>query len=322
MISLRLRTAIVAIAACGLSAMAFGQYPNKPVRLVVPFPPAGSADIVARRIAPKILELLGQQLVIENRGGAGGVVGSSVVASSAPDGYTLLFASSSHTSNPSIYKKLPFDTEKAFVSIAMVADLPGLVVVHSSLPVNTFREFIEFAKKSSPPITYSTSGSGSFSHLSMELLKLRAGFPATHIPYKGAGPALIDIVGGVVQLKIDGYVSSIGHIKAGKLKPLAVTSLERIPQLPEVPTVAEQGFPGFQTSFWMAIVGPAGMPAAVVAKLEQAFVAATKDKEVVEKFANDGVRAISAPARDVDKLIARELAQWPPIVKNAGIVSE
>lgn len=320
--TLKLVGAIVAIAATGLCTMAQAQYPSKPVRLVVPFPPAGSADIVARRVAPKVSELLDQQMIIDNRGGAGGIVGTTMVANSTPDGYTLLFASSSHTSNPSIYKKLPYDTVKGFVSIAMVADLPGLVVVYPSIPVNTFREFVEFAKKSPTPIAYSSSGSGSFSHLSVELLKGRAGFPATHIPYKGAGPALVDLVAGVVQLKIDGYVSSIGFIKGGRLKPIAVTSLERIPQLPDVPTIAEQGFAGFQTSFWMAIVGPAGTPGTVMAKLEKTFVAALKDKVVVEKLTGDGVRAISAPASYVDNLIARELAQWPPIVKSAGIVSE
>jgi tripartite-type tricarboxylate transporter receptor subunit TctC len=320
--SSRVVSAVLALALAGLPVFANAQYPTRAIRLVVPFAAAGSADLVARRIAPKVAELLGQQLVIENRGGAGGVVGSDIVAKSAPDGYTLLFASSSHTSNPSMYRKLPFDTVKDFVSIAMIGDLPGVLVAHPSVPAGNFREFVEFARKSPVPATFGSSGSGSFSQLSMELLKIRAGFAATHVPYKGSGMALNDLLAGVINVKMDGYVSSVGHIKAGKMKALAVTSRERIPELPEVPTIAEQGIPGFETTFWMAIVAPAGTPPAVVAKLEEAFVAALKDRTVREMLTSDGIRVIGAGARYVDEVIARELAQWPQVIKAAGLNQE
>ena len=314
--------ALIAAVVASVATLAFADYPAKPIKLIVPFAAAGSTDLVARRIMPKVSEILGQPIVIENRGGAGGMVGSEVAAKSAPDGYTLLMASSSHTSNPFVYKAMPFDTVKDFVSIAMLADLPGVLVAHAGVPVRNFREFVELAKKSPAPVTFGTSGSGTFSHLSIELLKIRASFPATHIPYKGSGVALNDLLAGVYHVKMDGYVSSVGHLKTGKLKALAVTTRERIPELPDVPTVAEQGVPGFETSFWMAIVAPAGTPAAIVAKLEKAFMEAVRDKEVTAKLAADGVRAIGGPAKQVDELIARELSEWPQVIKAAGIRQE
>jgi tripartite-type tricarboxylate transporter receptor subunit TctC len=313
--------ALVAAALLGGAALAHAAFPEKPIRLVVPFPPGGTTDVVARRIAPKVGEILGQPMLIENKGGAGGTIATDMVAKSPADGYTLIMATNSHTANPSIYKSLPFDTVKDFVSVAMIADTPGLVVVHPSVPANNLTEFIELAKKSNPPITFGTAGAGTFPHLTAELLKARAGIEMTHIPYKGAGPAMVDLLAGVYQFKVDALPTAGGHVKAGKLKALAITSLERMPQMPDMPTVAEQGYPGFESSFWMAILAPAGTPKDVVAKLEQAFIKALQDKELADTLVAAGVRIIAKPASAVDALIARELKQWPPIVKKAGITA-
>jgi tripartite-type tricarboxylate transporter receptor subunit TctC len=313
--------AFVAAALLGMTALANAAFPEKPVRLVVPFPPGGTTDVVARIIAPKVGEILGQPIIIENRGGAGGTIATDMVAKSPADGYTLIMATNSHTANPAIYRKLPFDTQKDFVSVAMIADTPGLLVVHPSVPVSNFKEFIELARKSNPPLTFGTAGAGTFPHLSIELLKSRAGIEMTHVPYKGAGPAMVDLIAGVYQVKVDALPTAGGHIKAGKLKLLAVTSLERMPQLPDVPSIAELGYPGYESTFWMAILAPAGTPKDVVSKLEQAFIKAMQDKVIADKLVTDGVRVIGKPASYVDELIARELAQWPPIVKKAGITA-
>jgi tripartite-type tricarboxylate transporter receptor subunit TctC len=313
--------ALVAAALLGSATLAHAAFPEKPIRLVVPFPPGGTTDVVARRIAPKVGEILGQTVVIENKGGAGGTIATEMVAKSPADGYTLIMATNSHTANPAIYKSLPFDTVKDFVSVAMIADTPGLIVVHPSVPAKNLTEFIELAKKSNPPITFGTAGAGTFPHLTTELLKARAGIEMTHIPYKGAGPAMVDLLAGVYQFKVDALPTAGGHVKAGKLKAYAVTSSERMPQLPDMPTVAELGYPGFESSFWMAILAPAGTPKDVVAKLEQAFIKALQDKEIADMLVAAGVRIIAKPASAVDELIARELKQWPPIVKKAGIMA-
>lgn len=307
------------VAAAGLCHAA---YPDKPIRLVVPFPPGGTTDVVARQIAPKLQAVLGQPVIIENRGGAGGIVATEYVAKAAPDGYTVIMATNSHTANPAIYSKLPYDTKKEFVSVAMVADTPGLLVANAKFAPDNFKEFLEAARKAKPPLTFGTAGVGTFPHLTMELLKDRAGIDLVHVPYKGAGPAMTDLLGGVYDVKVDAYATAAQHIKSGKLKVYAATSLERIPQYPDLPTVAEMGYPGFESTFWMAILAPAGTPKDVVATLQKAFMTTLQDKSIVEKLDNSGVRPLPKPASAVDELIGRELKQWPPIVKKANISAE
>lgn len=306
-----------ALLCVGITAQA--AFPEKSIHLIVPFPPNGTTDVVARRISQKLSEVLGQTVVIENKGGAGATIGTQLVAIAPADGYTLLMATNSHTANPSIYKALGYDTIKSFTSIVMIGDTPGLVVIHPSVAAKSLPEFIALAKKTTPPLQYGTAGSGTFPHLATELLIDRAGIEMVHIPYKGAGPAMIDLLGGVYQFKIDAFPTSAVQIKAGKIRPLAVTSLERMPQIPDIPTVAELGFPGFETTFWMAVLAPAGTPQPVVQTLEKAFVRTLQDPQVVERLTADGVRIIAKPANYVDELVARELKQWPPIVKKAGI---
>lgn len=310
--------ALMAAALLGGVSLAHAVFPEKPVKIVVPFPPGGTTDVVARVIAPKVSALLGQLVVIENKGGAGGTIATEAVAKSPPDGYTLLMPTNSHTANPAIYKSLPFDTAKDFVSIALIAETPGLLVVHPSVPANNLKEFIEYAKKAKSPVTFGTAGAGTFPHLTTELFMTRTGIEMTHVPYKGAGPAMVDLLAGVYQFKCDALPTAGGHVKSGKLKLFAVTSLERMPQIPDVPAVAEF-YPGFESAFWMGFLAPAGTPKDVVFKLEQAFNNAMRDKEIADKLIAMGVRILAKPASALDALIVRELKQWPPIVKKAGI---
>jgi tripartite-type tricarboxylate transporter receptor subunit TctC len=313
--------AFVLAALLGVAGIANAAFPEKPVRLVVPFPPGGATDIVARIAALETAKILAQQIIIDNRGGAGGTIGTNVVAKSAANGYTLLMATNSHTANPAIYPELPFNTQKDFASVAMIADSPGLLVAHPSVPASSFKEFIDLARKSNPPLTYGTAGAGTFPHLGIELLKSRAGIDMTPIHYKGQAPAMTDLIGGAYHVKMDGLSGSDPYIKSGKLKLLAVASLERMPQLPNAPTIAESGYPGFEYTFWMAILAPAGTPKDIVTRLQQAFSDAVHQKEITQKLSDIGVRAIGKPANIVDELIARELAQWPPIVRKIGITA-
>jgi tripartite-type tricarboxylate transporter receptor subunit TctC len=313
--------ALAAAVLLGATSLAQAAFPEKPIRLVVPFPPGGTTDVVARHLGPKVGEILGQPVVIENKGGAGGSIATEMVAKSPADGYTLIIATNSHTANPAIYKSLAFDTAKDFASIALIGDTPGLVLVHPSIPANNLKEFVALAKRSNPPLTFGTAGAGTYPHLSAELLKDQAGIDMVHIPYKGAGPALVDLLAGVYSMKVEGITTGLAHVKAGKLRALGITSKERMPLAPEIPTVAEQGYPEYETNFWMAILAPAGTPKDVLAKLEAAFLKALQDKEIAAKLEGLSVRVIGKPASAVDALVARELKLWPPIVKKAGITA-
>jgi tripartite-type tricarboxylate transporter receptor subunit TctC len=295
-------------------------FPDHPIHLVVPFSAGGSTDLVGRLVSNKVGQFLGQAVIVDNRAGAGGSIGSEYVAKSAPDGYTLLMATTSHTANPSIYKKLPYDTQKDFASISEIGDMPGLLVANPSLPPNNFAEFIRYAK--THHLNYGSAGSGTFPHLSMEMLKSRAGLDMTHIPYKGAAPALTDLVGGVYQVKVDAYITAASFVKSGKLKLYAVTSAKRMSELPNIPTVAESGYPGFESTYWIGIVAPAATPAAVRAKLEKAFMDAVHDKDVAEKLAATGTQPIGSTAAVLDQRIKRELTEWPAILHNAGVTGK
>ncbi len=313
--------AIAAATLLGLTCAAQAAFPEKTITLVVPFPAGGTTDVVARQVAPKVAEILGQTVVVENKGGAGGSIATGLVAAAPADGYTLLMATNSHTVNPSVYKNLPFNTAKDFAPVVLMADSPGLFAAHPSVPANNLKEFVALAKSANPPLTFGTAGAGTYPHLSAELFKEQAGIQMMHVPYKGAGPALIDLLAGVYNFKVEGITTGLQHVKAGKLKVFGVTSRERMPQLPDVPTVAEQGYPEYETTFWMAILVPAKTPKDVVAKLESAFLKALQDPALGEKFATVGVRVIAKPAKDLDAMINKELQMWPAIVKRAGITS-
>jgi tripartite-type tricarboxylate transporter receptor subunit TctC len=294
------------------------EWPNGPIRIVVPFAPGASTDIVARQIAPKLGALLGTSVVIDNRGGAGGMIGAQAVATAVPDGLTLLVATTSHSAMPALHDKLPYDTLKDFSPIALIADMPGIIVVHPSLPVKTFLELLSYAK--AHPLAFGTAGAGTFPHLGIELLKSRAHIPMTHVPYKGAALALSDTLAGHVQVKLDAYISAAQHIAEGRLRALAVTSTERLPELPDIPTVAESGFPGYEATYWIGIVAPASVPADIRARLEKAFLDALTP-ENREALAKKGTRTLAQSSKELQALIERELVQWRDLVKSANITA-
>jgi len=315
--------AAICTLALGLAAsVCHAAWPERGIRIIVPFPPGGSTDVVARRVAPKVQQILGQSVVVENIGGAGSIVGSDAAAKANPDGYTLLLVQPAVASNVALREKMPYDIEKDFVSVAWMGGHPGLLVASTQTPYKTFAEFMKYAKANPNKVTYATAGVGTFPHLTMELLRYAANVDILHIPYKGAGPAMIDLLGGRVDVKVDAYSTAISHLKAGKLVPLAVTGKERIPQMPDVPTIAESGYPDFDSSIWMGIMAPAKTPPDVVAKLERAFVEASKDPEVVRSLNDDGIYMVGKGAKDLDALLKSEIAKWRRVVKAANIKAE
>ena len=267
-------------------AMAQSDYPTRPVTLVVPFPAGGSTDLVARVIAQKMTDGLGQQVLVENKGGAGGNLGSAAVAKSDPDGYTILMGTvATHALNPAIYKKMPFDAVADFAPISLLVTVPNVLVVNPDLPAKTVQELIALAKEKPGELSYASSGNGTPLHLSGELFKSMAGIDIVHIPYKGAGPALTDLLGNHVSIMFDNLPSSTGYIKEGRLRGLAVTTAERAASMPELPTMAEFGLPGYETYTWNALFAPAGTPPAVIERLNAEAVKAVQDPEVKAKLA-------------------------------------
>ena len=294
-------------------------YPTKPIRLVVPFPPGGATDILARDVAQKLTESWGQAVVVDNRPGAGANIGTELVAKSAPDGYTLLMGTvGTHAINPSLYAKLPYDHVKDFAPVILVAGVPNVLVVNPALPVNSVAELIAYAKANPGKLNFASSGSGTSIHLSGELFKVMAGVEMVHVPYKGSAPAVQDLIGGQVQLMFDNLPPSLPQIKAGKLRALAVTSAARAPALPDVPTMAEAGLPGFEASSWFGILAPTGTPPAIVAKLNAEIAKWLATPEAKEKLAKQGANAAGGSPEDFAKHIAAETAKWAKVVKDSG----
>jgi tripartite-type tricarboxylate transporter receptor subunit TctC len=308
------------LAAVSLAASPQSTYPNRPVRIVVPFPAAGTTDILAREVAQTLTQSTGQPFVVENRPGAGGNIGSDLVAKAAPDGYTLLMGTvGTHAINPSLYAKMPYDHVKDFVPIILVAGVPNVMEINPQLPVNSVQEFIAYAKANPGKINFASSGSGTSIHLSGELFKTMTGVQMTHVPYKGSAPALQDLVGGQVQVMFDNLPSSLALIKAGKVKPLAVTSAARSSALPDVPTVAESGLPGFEASSWFGLLAPAGPPKEVEAKINEIVAKWLATPEAKEKLAAQGAIVASGLAQeDFVKHIGNETAKWAKVVKESG----
>ncbi len=294
-------------------------YPTKPIRLVVPFPPGGATDILARAVGQRLTEVWGQSVVIDNRPGAGGNIGTELVAKSAPDGYTLEMGTvGTHAINASLYSKLPYDHVKDFVPVILVAGVPNVLVVNPSLPVSSVAELIAYAKANPGKLNFASSGNGTSIHLSGELFKTMAGVQITHVPYKGSAPALQDLLGGQVQLMFDNLPPSLPNIKAGKLKALAVTSATRAPALPDVPTMAEAGLPGFEASSWFGILAPAGTPPAIVAKLNAEIAKWLASPEAQEKLLALGANPAGGTPEDYAKHIAAETSKWAKVVKESG----
>ncbi|HTS21999.1 MAG TPA: tripartite tricarboxylate transporter substrate binding protein [Casimicrobiaceae bacterium] len=307
--------ALVAIAACASAQ----PYPNKPIRLVVPFPPAGTTDILAREVGQRLTEVLGQSVVIDNRPGAGGNIGSDLVAKSAPDGYTLLMATvGTHAINASLYSRMPYDHIRDFAPIVLVAGVPNVLEVTPSLPVHSVADLIKLAKEKPGQLNFASSGSGTSIHLSGELFKAMAGVDMTHVPYKGSAPALTDLMAGQVQLMFDNLPSSLQQIKAGRLRAIAVTSAQRAPALPDVPTIAESGLPGYEASAWFGLVAPAGTPPAVIARINAAVNDWLHTPQAAEKLLAQGAVADGGTPEQFAAHIRAETDKWAKVVKASG----
>jgi tripartite-type tricarboxylate transporter receptor subunit TctC len=298
---------------------ALAEYPDRPIRLIVPFPAGGAVDIVARVVAARMSADLKQNVVIENRGGAGGVIASEVVAKSAPDGYTLLLTAPNHTINAALQAKLPYDTEKDFAPVSVVAAVPELFVCHPSAPFTDFKGFVAYAKANPGKLNYASAGIGTLPHVTMELLLRRLGLDVTHVPYRGAAPAMTDLLAGQVQLKLDTYATSSPHVSAGKLRVLGYAGHARLSQMPDVPTIAEMGLPGYEGVLWVGLVAPAGTPKAAIATLAASAKRAVASPEVIERFNRDGIEPVGGTPDAFGALIAREIVQWRELARDANI---
>ncbi|HQR11812.1 MAG TPA: tripartite tricarboxylate transporter substrate binding protein [Casimicrobiaceae bacterium] len=303
-----------------LSPSALAQpFPSKPLRIVVPFPAGGTTDVLARAVAQKLTETLGQPVVVDNRPGAGGNIGAELVAKSPPDGYTLLMGTvGTHAINPGLYPKMPYDHVRDFAPVILVAGVPNVLVVNPSLPVNSVQELIVYSKANPGKLNFASSGNGTSIHLSAELFKTMAGVQIMHVPYKGSAPALQDLVGGQVQLMFDNLPSSLALIKGGKLKALAVTSSARAAALPDVPTLAESGLPGFEASSWFGLLAPAGTPQPAIATLNAEVAKWLATPEAREKLLAQGAIAAGGTPEDFTRHIAAETAKWQKVVKESG----
>lgn len=310
--------ALLAVAAVAAPARA-DNYPEKPIRLIITSPPSGTSDALGRPTAQKLGESLGKQIVIDNRAGASGNIGAEIVAKSIPDGYTLLLAQTQTLAvNPTLYKKLAFDPLRDFTPVAMVASVVFVLVANPSLAANTVTELVRLAKAQPGQLTFASASSGSVSHLAGELLKSAAGIDMLHVPYKGAGPAVIDLIGGQVMLMFAGGPSASTQIKAGRLKLIAVAGAARSPAFPGVPTIAESGMPGFDVSAWWGVVAPARTPQAVVARLNREIIRALELPDIKERFASQGADPVIMTPAQFGAYIKSEYTKWAKVVKDSG----
>jgi tripartite-type tricarboxylate transporter receptor subunit TctC len=313
-----LRGAVLVLAALAASTSFSQPYPAKPVRIVAPFAPGGGTDFIARLIAQKLTERLGQQVIVENKPGAGGNLGAEFAVKSAPDGYTLLLIAGSYTVNPSLYK-LSFDPIEDISPIIQLSQGPFIVAVHPSVPAATFKELIEYARKQPDKLSYASAGSGSVTHLATELLLDMAKIRAVHVPYKGTGPALNDTIAGNTQLIAGSVATTLQFIKSGRLRGLAVTTPQRIGAAPDLPTVSEAGVPGYQVVLWHGLVGPKGVPMAIVERVNRAANDALKSKDVEDLLAADGVAPAGGTPEQLRVLIKADIERWRGVVSQANI---
>ncbi len=294
-------------------------YPAKPVRMVIPFAAGGNTDIIGRIFSPKMSEILGQQIIIDNRGGAGGVIGTEIVMRTAPDGYTLLMASAGHTINPAMFKKLPYDSVRDFTPMGIVADVPTAFVIHPSLPSKNLKEFIALAKARPNDIFYSTAGIGTVGHLSAELLISVAKIKLTAVHYKGSGPSMIDLVGGHVQMQFPSMPAAVPHVASGKLRMIAQTGEKRSPAAPTIPTMVEQGLKDFVVSSGFSMFGPAGVSKPIVDRVNAALVQALKDPKVSKTLLDQGAEPNGSTPEVHDRFNRAEIQKWIKVVRAAGI---
>jgi tripartite-type tricarboxylate transporter receptor subunit TctC len=315
----RRRQVLAILFAAGAVSTARGQA-GRSIRLVVPFTPGGSSDILARALAPKLSAALGQNVVVDNKPGAGGSLGAGEVARAAPDGHTLLMGHIGTLAvNPSMYPKLAYDPLTSFAPVAWVARVPNVLVVNANLPVRTLKDFIDRALAQPGRLSYSSGGNGSAAHITFEYLKLRTKIFMLHIPYRGAAPAVMDLIAGQVDATFTGAPAVMPHVKSGRLRALAVSSAQRMAALPEVPTVAESGYPGFEADQWYGIVAPAGTPAAVVERLNAEINKALALPDVAQQLALEGATPVPTTPKAFGELIAREIPRWAEVVKAGNV---
>jgi tripartite-type tricarboxylate transporter receptor subunit TctC len=316
----RLAAAMVLLLALVSGALA-QDFPNRPIRLIIPFPPGGSNDVVGRLVAKELSIVLGQQVFVDNRGGAGGVIGSQLAATSAPDGYTLLIISIAHAISPALHK-LEYDPVGAFTPISILATGTNTLVVNPSLPVHSVKELIDLAKKEPGVLNYASAGVGSFQHLGGELFKLLAGVNIVHVPYKGGGPAMQDVIAGHTKIMFSSLVQTTPFIKSGALRVLGTGSHKRNPVLPDVPTIEEGGVPGYAADNWWGIVGPANIPKPIVDKLYAAIQKALKAPALQEEFDREGAATVEMTSAEFGEYIKTEIVKWGKVIKEAGIEAQ
>jgi tripartite-type tricarboxylate transporter receptor subunit TctC len=310
--------AATALAAGAPFAVA-GEYPEKPIRLLLPFPAGGAVDIVARVVTSRMAEQLGRPFVIENRAGAGGVIATDATAKAAPDGYTLLLTSPNHTINAALNSKLPYDSERDLAPISIVAEVPELLVSHPAAPFTSFAGFVDYARKNPGKLNYASAGNGTLPHVTMELLLRRTGISVAHIPYRGAAPAMTDLLAGQVQVKMDTYTTSAPLIADGRLRALAIASRARAALLPDIPTIAEMGVTGYEGILWIGLMAPAGTPKPIIDKLAAAVRDAVHSPATAARLEHDGVDVAGSTPEAFAALIAKEIVQWRELAQSARI---
>jgi tripartite-type tricarboxylate transporter receptor subunit TctC len=313
-------TALVAAFGLDRRTQAQPAFPSRPVHMIIPYPPGGAGDIVGRLLGAKLTQILGQTVVIDNRGGGAQVIASEATVHAAPDGYTVFLCSTTHSINPAL-RALPYDTLSDFTPITLVASSPLVFVAHPSLGVTTIQQLVAKAKAEPGRINYGSSGPGTGGHLSVELLKSMAGIDMTHVPYKGAAPALTDLIAGQVQLVCTSPLPAMPHVRSGRLRALAVTSARRSPMWPELPTVAESGYPNYQSTLWYALLGPAHLPPAITAALHDATVSALRAPEVADQLKAQGADAIGNAPQELDAFLREEIQRWGAVIKATHITS-
>ena len=314
------RSLVLALLITPLAAAA-QTWPTKPIRFVVPFAPGGSSDVVSRSVAQELTKQLGQSVFVENKPGGAGTIAMSDVANSAPDGHTIILGHVGVLAvNPYAMKKHPYDVNKSFVPVALLARVPNILAVHPDVPVKNFKEFVDYAKKNPGKLNYGSAGNGSAGHLSMEYLKSVAGIYVVHIPYRGTGPQMQDMLGGRTEVAMVGAPGMLPHVRSNKLRALAIGSMERMKTLPDVPTVAESGYPGFETSQWYGVLVPAGTPRPIVERMAAEIGKALRSSAVTERFAADDAVAGSGTPETFAAFIQTEQKRWETVVKRANIV--
>ena len=317
--NLRKTRGILALALVGHAALAAAQWPAKPVRMIVTYAPGGGADLMARLIAPKMQEALGQPVIVENRAGGGGTIGADLVAKSAPDGYTMMLDASSWAVNPSLYPKLSYEPVRGFAPVSLLVVFPNVLVVNPAFEAKSVQELIALAKKQPGRIAYASSGNGSAQHLAAELFRQRAGIDLVHVPYKGGGPALQDVIGGQVPMFFANMASGLPHVKTGKVRGLAVTGAKRSASAPDIPTIAETGVPGYEVYEWNAVFAPAGTPTEIISKAQAAIQRALSAPDVKERIAALGGEIQAMPSTETAKWLNAQVEKWARVVKDANV---